>query len=126
MGKQARLLKDIAQRPLVRGNEGAAAILPDLSCNIAESIFNVDQTGDAPQDRRLASARRAKQHRDPGRWNREHGLKREFPQRAAKLGVDLVRRRHAPALARRFWIRIIDKITTPPRAYVLRPGAPPC
>src|SRR5271165_3670722 len=115
MGKQARLLKDIAQRPLVGGNEGAAAILPDLSCDLAQSIFNVDQPGDAPQDRRLAATRRAEQHRDPGRWNREHSLKREFSQRAAKLGVDLARRRHAPALARRFWMRIIAKITTQPR-----------
>src|SRR5215469_4591694 len=112
MGKQARLLKDIAHRPLVGGNEGAAAILPDLAGDIAESIFNVDQPGDAPQDRRLAATRRAKQHRYPGRWNRKDSLEREFPQRAAKLGVDLMRRRHAPALARRFWMRIVDKIRT--------------
>jgi hypothetical protein len=85
---------------------------------------NVGQPGDAPQDCRLAATRRAKQHRDPGRGNREHSLKREFPQRAAKLGVDLVRRRHAPALARRFGMGIIDKITTQP--CVLRPGARPC
>ena len=72
MGKQARLLKDLAQRPLVGGNEGAVAILPDLSGDITESIFNVDQPGDAPQDRRLAATLRTKEHRDPGRWNREH------------------------------------------------------
>src|SRR5215470_16565005 len=109
MGKQARLLKDVAQRPLMGGNERAAAILPDLSCDIAEPIFNMDQPSDTPQDRRLAASRGAKQHSDPGRRNREHGLKR-----AAKLGVDLVHRRHAPALARRFWMRI-NEITTQPR-----------
>jgi hypothetical protein len=68
-------------------NEGAAAILPDLSCDIAASIFNMGQPSDAPQDRYLAATSIA----DPGRWNREHSIKREFPQRAAKLGADLVR-----------------------------------
>src|SRR5262249_54562489 len=99
MGKQARLLKDVAQRALMSGNERAAAILPDLSCDITESIFNVDQPSDAPQDRRLAASGGAKQHSDPGRWNREHSLKREFAKRAAEFGVDLLRQRHAPALA---------------------------
>jgi hypothetical protein len=83
----------------VGGNEGAAAFLPDLPCDIVESIFNVDQAGDTPQHRRLSATQRAKQHREPGRWNGEHSLEREFPQRAAKLDVVLARRSHDPALA---------------------------
>ena len=94
MGKKARLLKHVAQRPLMRRNESSAAVLPDLARDIAEPIRDVDQSGDVAQHGRLAAARRAEQHRDSGRWNLENGFERELAERTAKLGADLVRWRH--------------------------------
>ena len=95
VGKEARLLKHVAQRSLMRRNESSAAVLPDLARDIAEPILDVDQSGDAAQHSRLAAARRAEQHRDSGRWNLENGLERELAERTAKLGADLVLWRHA-------------------------------
>ena len=95
VGKEARLLKHVAERPLMRRNESSAAVLPDLARDIAEPILDVDQSGDAAQNRGLAAAGRAEQHRDSGRRNLENGLERELAERAAKLGADLVRQRHA-------------------------------
>ena len=71
-GNRLASKQDIAWRRLWVGTKAATAIRPDLSGDIAESIPNVDQRGDAPQDRRLAATLRTKEHRDPGRWNREH------------------------------------------------------
>ncbi len=59
MGKQARLLKHVAQRPLMRRNESSAAVLPDLAPDIAEPILDMDQSGDTAQHRRLATTRGA-------------------------------------------------------------------
>ena len=95
VGKEARLLKHVAQRSLMRRNESSAAVLPDLARDIAEPILDVDQSGDAAQHSRLAAARRAEQHRDSGRWNLEDGLERKLAERTAKLGADLVLWRHA-------------------------------
>ena len=95
VGKEARLLKHVAQRSLMRRNESTAPVLPDLARDIAEAILDVDQSGDAAQHSRLAAARRAEQHRDPGRRNLEDSVERELTDGAAELGANLVHWRHA-------------------------------
>ena len=110
--EQARLLKHVADRPLM-GRPEIRAVLPDLPADREIAVLQHLQTGDAAQHRRLAAARWSEQRGHAPHRRLEAGIEREGAEHAAKArdkrGIGLVA--HGPSCPTRFPIKAIERMT---------------
>ncbi len=117
MREQARFLKDVADRPLMRRFEGRS-VLPDVSVDGAIAVTQALQTRDAAQDRGLAAAGRSEKTGHAGRRHRKGSVELESPKRAPEGGADRLVGAHSLARATRLSIRVIAKMTAKAKATI--------
>ena len=110
MREQARFLKDVADRPLMRRFEGRS-VLPDVAVDRAIAVTQALQTRDAAQDRGLAAAGRSEKTGHACRRYRKGGVELESPERAAEGGADRLSALIRLARATRLSIRVIARMT---------------
>ncbi len=109
--EQARLLEDVAERPLVGRQKGSVPVLPHFAVDLAEPVVEAQKTGNAAQDRRLAATGRTEYRGHAFRPGGEAGVERELADRSLEFREYCVFRGHARARETRFSIRIIDSMT---------------
>ena len=84
VGKEARLLEDIADGPLVDGDE-PALVLPGIAVQLHKAQLRPRQSGDGAQDAGLARAGTAEKGRHPCRRGGEGDIQLEAAQARFKL-----------------------------------------
>jgi hypothetical protein len=111
MRKEAGLLEDIADRPLVGGTE-ERAVLPDIAVDGDMALWQAQEAGNAAQHRGLARARRAEQAGDAGRRDVERDIQVETPERPAEQGAnDAGCSAHSPFRRARLSMTVMSRMT---------------
>ena len=110
VGKQARLLEYVADRPAIRRPK-AGTVLPDFIFDGKVPVRQPQQSGGAAQHRRLPASRWSEQGRKSACRRFERGVELEFAHRAAKAPADDAVVAHAMRRPARFSSTIMVKIT---------------
>ena len=121
MGKEARLLEDVAERAAMGRHEQARAVLPHLAVDAAMAVADASQSGDAAQQRGLAAAGGTIERRHAARRRVEREVERERAEPAGEARLDAAGRAHGRPRAKRFSIAIIARMTT--KAKTTMPAA---